>query len=232
MAHPYHHAVSTVRQYGGRAEDYLVIHSWFDRSKAYTVSPLHRVLRHHREGVQDAEAIFGETVVNADNVPVPVSAIGEQHCREDFAGPFPSFRDWLERAPGMAPFSTPHLPVPYDTLAGLCARRFGGVAGNYAPLVAWVLSGTDHNSPWTFMRRCHAAGIFDMEERFGLTVRAGDRHVPVRLVGETLVRSIMGGEIPSPAAWITALPAPAWGKSAVRLSRGQTLVASNSPSLA
>jgi len=30
MAHPWHHAVSSARKYGGKPEDYLEIHSWLD----------------------------------------------------------------------------------------------------------------------------------------------------------------------------------------------------------
>jgi hypothetical protein len=28
MAHPYHHALSSLRRWGGRVEDYLPIHQW------------------------------------------------------------------------------------------------------------------------------------------------------------------------------------------------------------
>jgi hypothetical protein len=34
MAHPYHHALSSVKQWGGQVDDYLAIHNWFDESKA------------------------------------------------------------------------------------------------------------------------------------------------------------------------------------------------------
>jgi hypothetical protein len=30
MAHPYHHALSSVKKWGRKAEDYLAIHGWFD----------------------------------------------------------------------------------------------------------------------------------------------------------------------------------------------------------
>ena len=33
MAHSYHHAVSSARKWGGVPEDYLAIHTWFDKSK-------------------------------------------------------------------------------------------------------------------------------------------------------------------------------------------------------
>ena len=30
MAHPYHHALSSVKKWGGEVSDYLPLHSWFD----------------------------------------------------------------------------------------------------------------------------------------------------------------------------------------------------------
>ena len=47
MAHPYHHAVRSARLFGGKAEDYLAIHDWFDESKAHIADVRHRALRHH-----------------------------------------------------------------------------------------------------------------------------------------------------------------------------------------
>jgi hypothetical protein len=47
MAHPWHHAVSSARKYGGRPEDYLEIHGWFDASKSQFADFRHRALRHH-----------------------------------------------------------------------------------------------------------------------------------------------------------------------------------------
>lgn len=62
MAHPYHHAVSSVRKWGGAPEDYLAIHAWFDESKKILADPRHRALRHHAEGIFLAERVFGVTL--------------------------------------------------------------------------------------------------------------------------------------------------------------------------
>ena len=35
MAHPFKHAESSARKFGGKAEDYLQVHNWFDESKAF-----------------------------------------------------------------------------------------------------------------------------------------------------------------------------------------------------
>src|SRR3546814_3683523 len=42
MGHCYHHALSSVRKWGGIAEDYLPLHQWFDESKAITADFRHR----------------------------------------------------------------------------------------------------------------------------------------------------------------------------------------------
>ena len=62
MAHPYHHALSSVRKWGGTVEDYLPVHAWFDASKAITADFRHRALRHHAESIFMAETIFGPTL--------------------------------------------------------------------------------------------------------------------------------------------------------------------------
>jgi len=35
MAHPLKHAQSSARKFGGKAEEHLPIHNWFDESKAF-----------------------------------------------------------------------------------------------------------------------------------------------------------------------------------------------------
>jgi hypothetical protein len=30
MAHPYHHALASVKKWGGGVSDYLPLHAWFD----------------------------------------------------------------------------------------------------------------------------------------------------------------------------------------------------------
>jgi hypothetical protein len=95
MAHPYHHALSSVRQWGGAVSDYQPIHDWFDGSKMIVADFRHRALRHHAEGIFMAETIFGSTITNADGRVVPVRWIGEQHVREDL-GRIPSFADWVK----------------------------------------------------------------------------------------------------------------------------------------
>lgn len=94
MAHPYHHAMSSARKWGGKSEDYQKIHDWLDESKAHVADFRHRALRHHTEGIFMAERIFGVTIVNSAGRVVPVRYIGEQHVKEDL-GRIPTVADWL-----------------------------------------------------------------------------------------------------------------------------------------
>lgn len=94
MAHPYHHALSSVQKWGGEIDDYLPIHQWFDESKEHLADFRHRALRHHTEGIFMAEKIFGVIIRNSAGREVPVRFIGEQHVKEDL-GKIPSVADWL-----------------------------------------------------------------------------------------------------------------------------------------
>lgn len=96
MAHPLQHAESSARKFGGRAEDYLSIHHWFDESKAFFPDFRHRALRHHSEGIFLCERIFGLAISNSEGAPVPVRYIGAQHVREDL-GRVPTAQDWLSQ---------------------------------------------------------------------------------------------------------------------------------------
>lgn len=96
MAHPYHHSLSSVKKWGGKVEDYLHIHDWFDESKAHMADVRHRALRHHSEGIFVAEKLFGHTITNSDGREVMVRYIGEQHVQEDL-GRIPSINDWFRQ---------------------------------------------------------------------------------------------------------------------------------------
>jgi hypothetical protein len=95
MAHPYHHALSSVKKWGGKAEDFLPLHSWFDESKMISADFRHRALRHHAEGIFMAERFFGPVLTISKGRIIPVRLIGEQHVREDL-GFIPGFADWIK----------------------------------------------------------------------------------------------------------------------------------------
>jgi hypothetical protein len=96
MAHPYHHAVSSARKYGGEPHEYLQYHEWLDASKSHMADFRHRALRHHSEGIFLLEALFGSTITLSTGRVLPVRFIGEQHVLEDL-GRIPTVADWLGR---------------------------------------------------------------------------------------------------------------------------------------
>ena len=91
---PWHHAERSAKLQGGRPEDYLALHEWFDATKIAMPQFRHRAIRHHSFGIFEAAKVFGPTILNSDGRPVPTRILGEQHCRDDH-GRVPSLEDWL-----------------------------------------------------------------------------------------------------------------------------------------
>lgn len=94
MAHPLKHAEISAKKFGGKPDDYIGIHNWFDESKAHIADFRHRALRHHSAGIFLAEKIFGLAIINSDGKQVPVRYIAEQHVTDDL-GRIPTVQDWI-----------------------------------------------------------------------------------------------------------------------------------------
>ena len=80
MAHPYHHALASVKKWGGDVSDYLPLHSWFDQSKSIAADFRHRALPHHAEGIFMLETVFGPTITLSTGRVIPTRYVGEMHC--------------------------------------------------------------------------------------------------------------------------------------------------------
>lgn len=93
--HPYHHAQSSVRIFGGKTDDYIEIHKYLDAPKETFCDFRHRALRHHSQGIFEAERVFGITIKNSEGKKIPVRYICEQHIKEDCGGFIPSVSDWF-----------------------------------------------------------------------------------------------------------------------------------------
>jgi hypothetical protein len=65
MAHPHDHARSSAKKWGGEPEEYMHIHEWFDATKAWYGHSMHRLFRHHSEGIFECEKVFGPFFVNS-----------------------------------------------------------------------------------------------------------------------------------------------------------------------
>jgi hypothetical protein len=95
VSHPSVHAKNSVKKFGGKPENYIEIHHWFDESKQYLADMRHRALRHHAQGIFECEQIFGKSFVNSDGKEVYTRYVGEQHVIEDL-GFIPTIQDWFE----------------------------------------------------------------------------------------------------------------------------------------
>ena len=197
--HPYDHALSSARQQGGVPEAYLALHGWFDATKAAYCDFRHRALRHHREGIAEAEAVFGAAVDDGQGGLVPVERLGLQHLAED-GSIVPNAADWLGEIDPDALQLPGDVPAA-DQMAADSARRLGGEADDYLPLHRWFLTTRD----WMpdrrhLVMRHHAFGVFEAEARFGVVLRRRDGGVtPTRIVAERHVRTVLGRVPPAHA---------------------------------
>jgi hypothetical protein len=119
MAHPYHHALSSVKKWGGSVDDYLPLHAWFDQSKEIIADFRHRALRHHAEGIFMLETLFGGTLTLSSGRIIPTRWIGEQHVTEDL-GRIPSFADWartIQPEPWMGRAVKLHIVIEGERVA-------------------------------------------------------------------------------------------------------------------
>ena len=95
MAHPILHSKSSAKKFGGIWEDYIHLHEWMDSTKSWYGHSLHRMFRHHSEGIFEMEQRFGSEFKNSDGKTVYTRYIGEQHVREDCNGYIPSAKEWV-----------------------------------------------------------------------------------------------------------------------------------------
>ena len=96
MAHPIQHAKSAAKRFGGKWEDYIAIEEWFDETKAWVGHSMHRMFRHHSEGIFECEKRFGMIITNSDGKDVYVRYIGEQHVKEDCNNYIPTAKEWAD----------------------------------------------------------------------------------------------------------------------------------------
>jgi hypothetical protein len=95
MAHPLLHSKSSAKKFGGIPEDYIHLHNWLDETKAWYGHSLHRMWRHHSEGIFEMERLFGQSFINSDGKVVYTRYVGEQHVKEDCYNYIPTAREWI-----------------------------------------------------------------------------------------------------------------------------------------
>ena len=98
---PQIHAKRSAHKFGGRAEDYIAIHEWFDQTKAAHADMRHRAILHNAMGCYIAAQVFGDDfgcITTSDGKRVPVRDVAEQHVLDDL-GCIPSLSDILNHLP-------------------------------------------------------------------------------------------------------------------------------------
>lgn len=80
---PWLHAKLSAKKWGGKPEDYIKLHDFFDWSKSAFPDMRHRAILHHSFGIFLLEKVFGHNILNSDNKEVSVRDVGEQHVIDD-----------------------------------------------------------------------------------------------------------------------------------------------------
>lgn len=80
------HAEISAKMFKGNPKDYIELHAWLDNR------PL--PLRHHTQGIFEAEKKFGYTITNSIGKHVPVRTILENHVSKEI-GFIPTAEDYL-----------------------------------------------------------------------------------------------------------------------------------------
>lgn len=225
IAHPYYHALSSAKRFGGESDDYFHIHAWFDQTKAHLATSQHRLALHHDFGIDLCQQIYGtELRRRSDGVMVPVYRVARQHVEEDF-GYVPELRFCLRTHPIACGVSAPIPSERLDPAVQLTTlvTKHGGVADDYSALVRWFgCVGDWMDDRQFFPLYGNSFGIFLAEAALGatmqLTVDGGHKPVPTRYIAETLILSTLG-RIPSLVSFLRQIPLEPWmSRGARRLS--------------
>ena len=95
---PLIHAKISVKQHGGKIEDYMPIHDFIDSSKIAVPDVRHRAMLHSSWGIYMVSKVFGEIFTNSDGKQISTRDIAEEHVIQDL-GFIPTMEDWLNTMP-------------------------------------------------------------------------------------------------------------------------------------
>lgn len=92
------------------------------------------------------------------------------------------------------------------------ARKYSGVPEDYVAIHSWFDASKAHYADFRHRAlRHHAMGIFEAEEKFGVTItNSAGKIVPVRFIGEQHVKEDCGGVIPSVKDWLRGVEGKPW----------------------
>jgi len=95
---PLYHANLSAKKHGGKPEDYIDVHDFFDSTKSALPDVRHRAVLHSAFGIFLLERVFGTSIVNSDGKRVCVRDLGEEHVIQDL-GFIPTLERWLKNLP-------------------------------------------------------------------------------------------------------------------------------------
>lgn len=93
---PIEHSYLMVRDFGGKAEDYIELNELIDSSKLHYPIWLHRAVTHNSWFIGIVEKIIGRDITNSDGVTIPTRVLCICHIRQDCDGRVPTIKEWLE----------------------------------------------------------------------------------------------------------------------------------------
>jgi len=96
---PLQHAKISAHKHGGKWEDYIDIHEFFDQTKAHCADMRHRAILHNSMGIFLATQVFGAVRTNSAGREYSVRDIGEDHVLEDYRGKIPSMSEIINLIP-------------------------------------------------------------------------------------------------------------------------------------
>ena len=80
---PLQHAKISAKRHGGVWQDYIILHNFFDLTKAHVADMRHRAILHNSFGIQLLALTYGEVRTNSDGKEYSVRDIGEEHVLQD-----------------------------------------------------------------------------------------------------------------------------------------------------
>lgn len=89
---PLQHAKISAKKHGGKWEDYIDLHNFFDQTKAHIPDMRHRAILHNAFGIFLCEQQFGAVRTNSAGREYSVRDIGEDHVLEDL-GTIPTIHE-------------------------------------------------------------------------------------------------------------------------------------------
>jgi|31_taG_2_1085359.scaffolds.fasta_scaffold01514_5 hypothetical protein len=92
---PYEHSELSVRDFGGKYEDYVELHKFLDSTKFHLTDFRHRAILHNTFGIGLCEKLFGDYITNSEGNNISVREVARRHIMQD-SGVVPTIKETLD----------------------------------------------------------------------------------------------------------------------------------------